>query len=323
MRAGFVAAAVAIALTGCASVSDEVRDRSLAALGTPEPERPKELPTGKPAAACLDDPYTSLRPRGRLPRPGRMPARSFMREIQRRGYLRAGVDQNSLGLSYFDAASGRMEGFDIDVVRAIARAIFGRGDPDDHIRYTAISTPQRIAAVVYDNVDLVASALTNTCERQTLVRFSSVYHRAITRLLVPEDSDVDSLDDLRGKPVCATSTSTTIKSLEGTGVVPYPAELRTDCLVALQERDVAAVSADDTILLGLCRQDPQTKIVGPMRAKYLQPYGLAIRRDRTDFVRFVNGVLARTDVDALREHWLGALGDRPDHVIRRCEIPGT
>jgi len=63
----------------------------------------------------------------------------------------------------------------------------------------------------------------------------------------------------------------------------------TDCLVLLQQGDVAAISTDDTILDGLAAQDPWTKLVGPPLTN--EPYGLAISKQHQDFVRFVNAVL--------------------------------
>jgi polar amino acid transport system substrate-binding protein len=313
--------ALAAAIAGCASVSDTAQDHSLAALNTRDLKPLPGLPVLDGSKACERDPYRSLAP-GALPRPGHMPEGTFMRKIQRRGRLTVGVDQNSLGLGYFNPRTGKMEGFDIDVVRKVARAIFGPGNPDDHIRYRAISTQQREAAVYYRNVDMVASAFTNTCGRQRRMRFSTVYYRARQRLLVPESSDVNSLSDLKYERVCATRSSTTIANLVKTGVVAFPVELRSDCLVALQERDVAAVTSDDAILVGLCRQDPQTKIVGPP-IKDIQHYGLAMDRRRRGFVRFVNAVLKRVDLDALSKRWLGDLAAQSHHVIRRCKIRGT
>lgn len=322
------ALALAVALSGCASVSHVAQDRSLAALKTQDPKPGDPLPPLGPPKGCNKrNVLRSLPALHTLPRPGHMPRGSSMRAIQRRK-LRVGVDQNSLRLGYFNPTTERMEGFDIDVVRAVARAIFG-GHPDDHITYTAISTQQREAAIAFHDVDIVASAFSITCERKARVAFSSVYHHARQRLLVPEDSNVHKLSDLRvpillrpltPKPICATSASTTVTSLEGTGVEPYRVELRSDCLVALQERDVAAATSDDTILHGLCLQDPQTKIVGPtIEDEY---YGLAMGRDRKDLVRFVNAVLKRVDREQLRRKWFRGLRAAAGGEIRRCGAPG-
>ncbi len=316
-----LAAALAVALGGCASISETAQDRTLDALKTQEPKaraglRPLDDPKG--CDPKHPDRFRRLAPIA-LPAPGRMPAGSFMREIQDREDPRlvVGVDQSSLGLGYFDPATEKMEGFDIDVVRQVAKALFGGGgDPDDHILFKAISTPQRVAAIVDGDVDIVASAFSISCDRHQRVLFSSVYHRARQRLLVPADSDVDELSDLDDRKVCVTSTSTTSKRLEGTKVLRYPVELRSDCLVALQERDVPAITSDDNILLGHCRQDPHTKIVGP--TINIERYGLGMDPRRRGFARFVNAVLARIDLKALRARWFKGLSATSNAEIRDC-----
>jgi polar amino acid transport system substrate-binding protein len=313
---GLGATLVAATLSGCASVSDDARESSLAALETAEPTPRTSRP--KPHV-CDTTTYASLPPRPTLPRPRHMPPGSFMWKIQRRGYLRAGVDQNSLGLGYFNPVTRRLEGFDIDVVREVARAIFG--DPAGHVVYKAISTPQREAAIYFGDVDLVASAFSITCKRQQQMLFSSVYYRTRQRLLVPDDSDDDSLADLRGKTVCVTKKSTSIETLVRHHVKYLPVDLRSDCLVALQEREVAAITSDETILFGFCQQDPQTKIVGSS----IEPerYGLAINKHDEDFVRFVNAVLLRGHdrLEQSRKHWLGELEGAGDGDISDCKRP--
>ena len=137
------------------------------------------------------------------------------------------------------------------------------------------------------------------------MHFSDVYHTARQRLLVPSNSTVSTLDDLRGRKVCTTATSTSGARLDGTGVVAYRVRLRSDCLAALQEGDVDAMTSDDAILFGLNEQDPQTKIVGPTMG--CEHWGIAMSIDEPELVRFVNAVLARMRRDgelrALRSRW--------------------
>ena len=176
-----------------------------------------------------------------------------MREIQDRDDRRlvVGVDQNTLRLGYFDPAQARMRGFDIDLAREVARAIFG-GDPDDHITFKAVTTGQREAAIVRGEVDIIASAYTITCGRRTRMFFSSVYYVARQRLLVPAGSSVSSLEDLAGVASVRRGVRRPGTDSAGTGVVRHPVALRADCLVALEQGEVDAVTSDDAILLG-CR----------------------------------------------------------------------
>jgi polar amino acid transport system substrate-binding protein len=298
----------AVALAGCASLSARAQDSSLAALTTKEP-KPGAAYTDLPGTkTCEAHRFESLAPLRRLPRPGHMPTGTWMETIQQRGRLLVGADQNSLRLGFFNPLRSRpaMEGFDADLAREIARAIFGN---PDRIRFIAISTGQRPAVIVRGQVDLVASAYSVNCSRRRRMLFSSVYHRARQRLLVPRNSTITRLSQLTGRKVCVTTTSTSGGALEGTGVAPYRVPLRSDCLAALQEGAVSAITSDDAILYGLKLQDPATKIVGP--SIECERWGMAINRRHPGFVRFVNAVLARLrrsgKAETIRRRWLGRM----------------
>jgi len=297
------------ATTGCASVSEQAQDSSLAAISTREPSPRPPYPDLAATGACKARPLKSLAPLQTLPPPGRMPPNTAMARIQAQGHLRVGADQNSLRLSYFNPLKPRddLQGFDAEIAREIARAIFG--DKPGSVRFRAISTGQRVSVMVERKVDIVASAFSITCARRRRMHFSDVYHTARQRLLVASNSPVSTLEDLRGRKICSTATSTSGASLEGTGVELYPVRLRSDCLVALQEGDAEAITSDDAILFGLNRQDPQTKIVGP--TINCEHWGLAMRLDEPELVRFVNAVLARMRrerrLQGLRARWFDGL----------------
>jgi len=256
------------------------------------------------STAC--NPTKSLRPAGRPV----VTAGSYMAKIKARGYLIAGVDQSTYHFGYLNPLNGQLEGFDIDMVHAIAAAIFGN---PDKIRFVAVSDAQRIPAIRSGKVDIVAHTMTINCARLKQVDFSTVYLDAAQRVLVLRNSPATSLVDLYGDKICATTGSTSLSfirsdlsALPGASpvvAVPY----WTDCLVLLQEGKVAAISTDDTILAGLAAQDPETKIIGlPLTS---EPYGLAISKQHPDFVRYVNAVLAKMRADgqwaALYRRWIG------------------
>jgi polar amino acid transport system substrate-binding protein len=236
-----------------------------------------------------------------------------MAKIRARGYLIAGVDQSTYHFGYLNPFNGQIDGFDIDMLHAIAAAIFGN---PDKIRFVAISDAQRIPALQSGEVDIVAHTMTITCQRLKQVDFSTVYFDAVQRVLVLSNSPAKSLlalgSQLYSRPsekVCATTGSTSLSVIQAdlgpanAVAVPY----WTDCLVLLQQGQVAGISTDNSILAGLAAQDPYTKIIGPPVAN--EPYGLAIAKDHPDFVRFVNAVLARMRADgqwaASYRRWVG------------------
>jgi polar amino acid transport system substrate-binding protein len=234
-----------------------------------------------------------------------MPAGTFMQQIQARGRLIVGVDQNTYLFGYRDPLTNQIEGFDIDMLHQVANAIFG--DPN-RIEYHAITSAQRIPAVKDGSVDIVAETMTINCERWQQVDFTTDYYDAGQRVLVRADSTATKIEDLGGKKVCAAAGSTSINHIASVSTHPVPFIVSdwTDCLVALQEGTVDAISTDDTILYGLAAQDPNTKVIGLKFSA--EPYGMAIHQGHPDFVRFVNGVLDRVRADgtwaAIWAHWL-------------------
>ena len=299
-----LAGCVAFALLGCGGVSEQALHASVNAFESQQGHsNPTPIPS--PNSKC-GDPTASLRPRGPLPAPGKMPAGTFMRTIQDRGRLIVGVDQNSLLLSYLNPFDGQIEGFDIDMLHQVAKALLGSPNA---IEFKAISTAQRVPMVESESVDIVADAMTINCARAKQVAFTTVYYDAGQRILVPSNSRVRGIRDLAGRRVCAVVSSTSIENIRRLApkAIPHPVPLRTDCLVALQEGKVDAISTDDAILAGLKAQDPFTTVVGSPLAP--QPYGLAISKQHPDFVRFVNAVLAAERADggwaASYAHWVG------------------
>jgi polar amino acid transport system substrate-binding protein len=140
------------------------------------------------------------------------------------------------------------------------------------------------------------------------------YFAARQGLLVPSDSVAQSIGALRGRRVCATIGSTSIENvMRHPGVIPYPVAQRTDCLVALQEGAVDGIASDDAILRGFAAQDPYTRLVTEPRSP--APYGIAISLDHPDFVRFINGVLARIRADGtwrrIYAKWFGTPAPPP------------
>ncbi len=241
-----------------------------------------DAPEGGSGEDC-GDPTASLAPSGLA-----TPAGSTMAEIKERGRLIAGVDQNTYLFGFRDPSTGELEGFDIDIAREIAEALFG--DPSK-VQFKTVSVQDRITALQNGEVDIMVYAMTITCERREHAEFSSVYFEAGQRVLVRKGSGYTSLSDLGGKKVCAPKGSTSLANLVTADPTPVPVAVDhlADCLLLLQQRHVEAVSTDDTVLAGMASQDPTIEVVGETFSS--EPYGIGIPKDNKDMVRYVNAVL--------------------------------
>src|SRR5215470_17145440 len=187
-RTGIRLPAVAVALAGALFLS------ACTAASTPTPAVTTPSGTLAPAApaaaapaptstTCTDhlSPEASFAPDHPLGAPGDVSAWSSVAAIKRRGSLNVGVASDILQLGARDPFSGTIEGFDIDIARAIAKQIFN--DPS-RITFKVITAGTRIPSLQNKDVDIVARAFTMTCDRWTQIDFSSVYLLAGQRVLV-------------------------------------------------------------------------------------------------------------------------------------------
>ncbi|MDQ0943483.1 glutamate ABC transporter substrate-binding protein [Streptomyces sp. V1I1] len=223
--------------------------------------------------------------------------------IVARGKLIVGVDQNSYRWGYRNPATGGLEGFDIDLARAIAQDILGKPDA---IIFRAIPTNQRIPALNNGTVDIVVRTMTINCARIKQVAFSTAYFQAGQQVLASKGSSITGYDkSLAGKKVCTAEGSTAYDALEKDSFgatfkdkhdgQPGDEDVLTvsnqlDCLVRLQQGLVDAIVTDNALAAGQAAQDPAVELKGgkPFTTEY---YGVATKLGKDDLVRRVNKVL--------------------------------
>ena len=133
--------------------------------------------------------------------------------VRQRGELLCGVSGKIPGFSFL-SPDGRYTGLDIDICRAMAAAFVGDADS---VQYRPLTAPERFTALRSGEIDLLSRNTTHTLSRDAsggngLSVGPVVFHDG-QGLLVPTASGVRSMDDLRGKPICVGSGTTTEQNL--------------------------------------------------------------------------------------------------------------
>jgi polar amino acid transport system substrate-binding protein len=252
------------------------------------------------------DPLPSLPPTSSI-------TNARMREIISRGHLVVGVSADTNLFAARDPFTGKIQGFDIDIARAVAQSLFGS---PDKIQLRVITAADRIPLLEKREVDMVVRNMTMTCDRWTRIAFSAEYYHSGQKVLVAKGSTAQTLEDLKGKRVCApTGTSSLEKLLSVKGPIAVTAPNHTGCLVLFQQGKADAITGDDTVLAGLAAQDPYTVVTKapPITA---EPYGIGFNKDDRYFASYVNVVLDGMKADgrwkAIYTKWLaGPLGPAP------------
>ncbi len=214
------------------------------------------------------------------------PEDTTMGKIQAAGEIKIGVKYDVPPFGFKNPQTDEIEGFDVDLGRAIADKL---GVEPNFIE--AISD-NRIPFLEDGTVDLVLSTMTINAERDQEIDFSEPYYIARGRILVPQDSDITGIDSLAGRKVCTALGSTYEETLKEQAP---KADLRlvdsySECLELVQNGAVDAVSTDDVILTGMIIQDDTLKLTEG-KPLTTEPYGAGLKDGDTEFKEFVDGVL--------------------------------
>lgn len=137
-------------------------------------------------------------------------AEKMLDTIKARGKLVCGVHTELPGFGYLDA-NGKNVGFDTDLCRAVAAAVFG--DPEA-VEFVPITAAERGPALQTREVDMVARNMTLTSSREAQWgNFTQIMFYDGQGMLVGADSGFQTLEDMNGATVCVTTGTTTEQNL--------------------------------------------------------------------------------------------------------------
>lgn len=233
---------------------------------------------------------------------------STLATIKQRGKLVVGVkyDTNLFGLK--DPATGEVNGFDVDIAKALAKKIFG---DENKLELKSVVSKTRIPMLQEGDIDAIIATMTITPERSKQVLFSDPYFDAGQSLLVKKGSPIKSIKDIKsGVRVISVKGSTSAKRIQE--MAPNANLLQFDnyqnAFMALKSGKGDVLTTDNVILLGMSKDDPNYVVVGGNFSN--EPYGIAVRKGDVEFADYINKFLKEIKgdgtYDAIYKKWLGS-----------------
>jgi glutamate transport system substrate-binding protein len=229
-----------------------------------------------------------------------------MAELADAGTITVGTkfDQPLFGLV---GPSGVPEGFDVEIAKIIAGEL---GIDEENIEWVETVSANREPFIQNGQVDIVVATYTINDKRKEVVSFAGPYYMAGQSILVLADNDdIESEDDLVGQPVCSVTGSTPAAKLAEIGAEPVLTDTYSNCLEPLRSGQVVAVSTDNVILAGLAAQNEgEFKVVGEPFTE--EPYGIGLSLEDTEFRNWINDVLEAAYEDGrYEEAWNSTAGE--------------
>ncbi|MBS9769703.1 MAG: transporter substrate-binding domain-containing protein [Trichodesmium erythraeum GBRTRLIN201] len=229
--------------------------------------------------------------------------RDLLAKIKERGVLKLGLPDNEPGFAV-KMSNGEYEGFDVDLGKAIAAAIFG--DPEK-LEVKTQSFKDSFANTANGVVDISAMGITHNLVRDASlgIDFGPIYLYTGQGVLVRNDSGITVLPALNGRRVGVLEGATSLQNIQDTitelGGDIIPAEFTTndEMFAAYDDGDIDAVITDMTILNGRVQNlsnPKEHKILDDILSK--EPLGLIIDENQSewsDVVRWVTNALVQAE----------------------------
>ena len=227
--------------------------------------------------------------------------------IKKRGKLVVGVKYDTKLFGLKDPGTGVVEGFDIDIAKALAKKVLG---DENKLELKEVTSKTRIPMLKNGDIDMIIATMTITEERKQEVDFTDVYFKAGQSLLVKKGSPIKSIADIKkNMKVLTAKGSTSAQNIreKAPDATVLEFENYQEAFTALKAGQGDALTTDNAILYGMTKQDPNYQVIEGTFTD--EPYGIAIRKGDTEFVTYVNDFLksmkSSGDYDKLYEKWIG------------------
>jgi len=136
-----------------------------------------------------------------------------LKKIKETGAITIGYRDSSIPFSYLDD-NQKPIGFAIDICYKIVDAVKNELKLDNlSVEFNPVTSSTRIPLLANGTIDLECGLTTNNPDRLKQVAFTNTHFLTATRFVSEKSSNLNSIDDLKGKSVVSTSGTTNIKQL--------------------------------------------------------------------------------------------------------------
>jgi polar amino acid transport system substrate-binding protein len=233
-------------------------------------------------------------------------------DIKARGKLVVGVSDTTPPFSFRKMPQDTITGYDIDLVKAVAKRI---GVALDMV---PVSSAERIPLLQQDKLDFVATSMTRTRERLRDIDFSHIYFVTPHAVIVKATSGITSVRQLAGRKASSASTSTAGGNLKDAIADVNIVYVRDYALAfaALKAGEVDAFTTDETVLRAIVRQDghPGDYLFLPDFAKS-RDVGFALKKNEPRLKATINQALldieSSGEAATIWDAWFGPGTDAP------------
>jgi glutamate/aspartate transport system substrate-binding protein len=223
-----------------------------------------------------------------------------LKKVKETGVITIGYRDSSIPFSYLDD-NQKPIGFAIDICARIVDAVKSELKLDKVAgEFTSVTSSTRIPLLANGTIDLECGSTTNNAERQKQVWFTNTHFLTATRFVSKKTSNLNSIDDLKGKTVVSSAGTTNIKQLteanaaRNLSINIIPAKEHAESFLMVETDRAAAVVLDDVLLASFVTgsKDPGAYVMSKDAFSKPEPYGIMLRKDDPAFKKVADAATA-------------------------------
>ena len=210
-----------------------------------------------------------------------------MKELAESGSVTIGVKYDQPGIGFKGATDDAPKGLDPEMGKILAGSL---GIAPEDITWKETISDNREPFLKAKEVDLVIASYSITDERRAEVGQAGPYYVTGQQLLVKSDSDIASLEDVKGTEVCSVTGSTSLENIEKEGAKPRGFDTYSECVDQVLSGAVDAMTTDGAILLGYAAEHPdELKVVVDPFSE--ERYGVGYSLDYPEMCQWINDTI--------------------------------
>ena len=223
-----------------------------------------------------------------------------LKKIKDSGTITIGHRDASIPFSYYDDKQQPI-GYAMDICLKIVDAVKTELKmPKLDVKYQLVTSANRIPLMANGTIDLECGSTTNNAERKQQVDFGMTYYVVKYRYVAKNSSNMDKIDDLKGKTTVSTAGTTDIKALNelntsrNFGMNIISANGHPEAFLMVETGRAAAFLMDDILLAGLVAnaKNPAEFHISS-ESLGIEPYSLMLRKDDPQFKKVVSDTMTK------------------------------
>ncbi|EPH5974813.1 cysteine ABC transporter substrate-binding protein [Campylobacter upsaliensis] len=179
--------------------------------------------------------------------------------IKNAGVVKIGVFGDKPPFGYVDE-KGANQGYDIIFAKRIAKELLG---DENKVEFVLVEAANRVEFLKSNKVDIILANFTQTPERAEQVDFALPYMKVALGVVVPEDSEIKSVEDLKDKTLILNkgTTADTYFTKNHADIKTLKFDQNTETFAALMDKRGDALAHDNTLLFAWVKERPDYKVV--------------------------------------------------------------